>query len=287
MGYPEPLTGVSRLVTKNIVTFSTGFTRADRLQFGARMTLIKTAPSSFTIYSTIPHSKDVVSKLDEFLVEKGLLNAGQSFQSQVTSIVIPDKEHTMALEGWYKALNGKVQVVGPPEVSPEIQKLVTCSIPAGESYKTISGEDLVKFGLSKEDPLASNDFKLMFFPGHANSELVLLDAKAKTLMEGDLFFNFQLNNKKNPNCDLFNEQFNGKDPHSGIWGWVTRKAFSDGHSFLNGLLMKAVFKDRAGVKKGVDAMVSDWEFDKIIPCHGDTVDRNGVKVWKEAFEFLG
>lgn len=289
MGYPTPLTGVPRVVAKNIVTFSTPFTRENRLQFGARMTLIRTGDSTFSIYSTIPHSASIVSTLDTFLQENGFLPSGESFEDKVTSIVIPDREHTMAIGGWHSALvkhNIKPSIIGPHELTPETEGLVSCKIPSSAAYTSLTGKDLIKFGLDSNDPLAKSDsFLFMYFPGHANREIAMLDQRAKTLMEGDMFFNFQLQNRRNPNSDVFNEQFNNKDPHSGVWGWLTKKVFTE-NSWLGRTALNSIYKDKEGVKKGIDTMLSSWDFDKIIPCHGDTIDRNGVQVWKEAFEFL-
>lgn len=289
MGYPTPLTGVARIVAENIITFSTPFTRENRLQFGARMTLIKTSDSTFSIYSTIPHSNAIVSSLDKFLQENGYLSSGETFEDKVTSIVIPDREHTMAIAGWHTALakyNIKPSIIGPHKLVSGVEKYVTCQIPTSAAYTSLTGEDLVKFGLDSNDPLVkSNNFKFMYFPGHSNLEIVLLDQKAKTIAEGDMFFNFQLDNKKNPNSDVFNEQFHNKDPQHGMWGWLTKKVFTQ-DSWLSGKALNAIYKDKVGVRKGVDTMLSSWDFEKIIPCHGDTIDHNAKKVWKDAFEFL-
>lgn len=286
MGYPSQISGVARAVTDSIFTFSSPMSMVG-MNLGARMMLIKTTDSTFSIYSTMPHTPAVIDAFNKVLLEKGHLKQGESFEDKVTSIVIPNKEHTMALPGWENALKGKnISIIGPHKCNDKVNHLLSCHIPESEGHKSLTGTDLVKFGLNPNDPLATTgNFKFMYFPSNVSLELIMLDEKEKTLLEGDLMFNLQHDHKKNPDSDLFNEQFGNEDPQKGLGGWLTKKLLID-QSWLNSKVFNMLFKDKIGSKQGVDTVSNEWKFDKIIPIHGDTIDRNGVEVWKNNFGFL-
>lgn len=235
----------------------------------------------------MPHTPVVIDSFNKILVEEGHLKPGESFEDKVTSIVIPNKEHTVAIPGWESALKGKgVSIVGPHKCNDKVNDLLTCHIPETEGYKTLLGSDLVKFGLNPKDPLATtNNFKFMYLPQCSGQEILMLNEKDKTLLQGDLMFPMQHEHKKNPNSDLFNEQFDGKDPHTGISGWITRKLLID-DTWINSKLLSYLIKDKVRGKQGIETIANEWKFDKIISIHGDTIDRNGSDVWKQTFSFL-
>lgn len=284
MGYPTPLTGFARQVNHRVYTFSTPFTRFDRLPFGGRMSLIRTLNGKFILYSTVPHSKVVVDSLNELLLKQGSIKDGESFVDNISTIVIPDREHTMAVVGWYQALKDfPPTVIGFDGCSKAVDDIITCKIPKNAGYITLKGADLIKFGLPESDGIVNEGFEFIYFPHHANQELVMYDPEG-VLFEADMYFNLQHSGVKNEHCDMYNEQWGGVDPQVGFWGWVCKLVFTPG--WLNRWLMKGIFKDKPAAASGMQEIAKHWQFEKIIPSHGDVIERKGDKVWQEAFSFL-
>lgn len=282
MGYPEHLVSQPRAISKNVFTSSIPLSLFNFIHVGARMTLIKTGEDNFAIYSTAPYKPEIVDPLNELLKSEGIIKADESFVDKVSSIIIPNIEHTVALPGWHKALTDKgikLNVIGPDSCYEKVKGLVNVAIPASQGYKVLKGDDLVKLGLDAKDPLANSEvFQFMYFPGHKNSEVVMFDNRDKVIMEGDIYFNLQNNNSKNEFSSIFNEQFGNQDPNTGFKGWFSSRMMASGSMFQNFVRGK-LFKDPESIKSGIDLMAKEWKFEKIIPCHGDVVDSNGAAVF--------
>ncbi|GME78398.1 unnamed protein product [Ambrosiozyma monospora] len=282
MGYPTPPTGVSRQVTPHIYTHSTSFTILDRLSVGGRMSVIKHNQSNkFTIYSTIPYNKDVIESLNKLIISKGDLPQDGSFIDNVSHIVIPNIQHTMAVAG-YKEHLPNVKIIGMEGCNESVDKIISHKVTEKNGNSILNGVDL---GLSEQSGIVEDGWQFVYIPSHRNKELMVYVPSEKALLQADLFFNLQHKDSKTPNSDLFNEQFDGKDPQTGLWGWVLKQVLNDG--FLKTYIKSNTFKlDPSGVRKVLDEVDQKWKFEKIIPCHGDTIDRNGSKVWKDSFEYL-
>lgn len=286
MGYPAEINGVSRAISDNVFTFSCPVTQFGVVHIGARMTLIKTSNSTFTIYSAAPYQPAVVNSLNTLLRDLGHLKSDESFVDKVTSIVIPNIQHTIAISGWHNALiekGVKPSIIGPHKCFESVKDIVNCKIPANEGYKSLSGSDLVKFGLDPNDSLVkTNDFNFMYFPEYKNLEIVMFDKNSKAIMEGDIYFNFQNSIAKNRFSTIFNEQFGGVDPNAGVSGWIVSRMLADGSFFLK-FFGKSMMKNPEAIKTGIELMVNQWKFEKIIPCHGDTIDSNGASEFRKKF----
>ncbi|GME99400.1 unnamed protein product [Ambrosiozyma monospora] len=147
MGYPTPLAGVSRQVTPHIYTHSTNFTRMNKLPFGARMSVIKHKKTNkFTIYSTIPYDEDVIKSLNKLIISKGDLPKDGSFIDNVSHIIIPDVEHTMAVLG-YKERLPNVEIIGMEGCNEEIDKIINYKIADSQGHKILTAADLGVDGL--------------------------------------------------------------------------------------------------------------------------------------------
>lgn len=131
----------------------------------------------------------------------------------------------------------------------------------------------------KIDDEFDEGFEYEYVPGHANKELVFLAKHEKTLIEGDLLFNLPASeqyskSKESPVEGLWTRLFNSFMGTTGSTAtWQQR--------FIWYVASKG---DRPGFNKSVQR-ISNWNFDRIIPCHGDVIETGGKELFDRMFRF--
>ncbi|KAL0955753.1 hypothetical protein HGRIS_001968 [Hohenbuehelia grisea] len=133
-------------------------------------------------------------------------------------------------------------------------------------------EGLVLDGAYGSDPTDTlygfeDEVKACYFSGYANRDVAWLHVTSKTLVQADLLFNLPGNEQyskvnKFPKVPLIGKL----DPYGGlhkklVWGQGTDK--------------EAMRRDAK--------TVSAWDFERIIPCHGDVIEKEAKKAWDEAY----
>lgn len=240
-----------RSLSPDVSIFSTQFNRFGIFAIGARATALKLSNNDIVIVSAIAHTPKIASHLE-------------SMGGRVGYLVAPDREHHLQLEAWAKLYPTAkiVGVEGVPEKHPTLK------------FHKVFGEaayDSVDVGWER-------DIQTQYFAGHVNKELALLHKKSKVLVEADLMFNLPAY-----------EQY----PHSAvgsgaglIGGWLSPFRFlsatSGTHKFFN---YYVAAKDKANMIAGLDAMRA-WDFEKIVPCHGEVVEKDAKAVWYDSFSWL-
>ncbi|KAG7936941.1 uncharacterized protein OGAPODRAFT_93606 [Ogataea polymorpha] len=282
MGYPNVVGGVSRKVCSGIYIHSCRFLRAGYFEIGGRMAVIS-SPQSFIVWSAIPYDKKTIDSLDRTMVEGGDLKAGESFIQKVSHLIIPDGEHTMAVQSW-KAKFPNIRIVGFEGLKPEIAKVADIVIPESAAWKILSTNDLSSFGFDETKDVALADARLqfMFWPKVANKELLVFSEPHKAVFAADVIFNLQHNNRRIPESDLYNEQFEGKEPFHLIQRLFFKNAFSFGTGF-NKFLVKRMVADPVSFSPAFKELLARWDPAKIILCHGDVIERDGSAVFKKTF----
>ncbi|KAG8717956.1 hypothetical protein FRC09_013382 [Ceratobasidium sp. 395] len=116
-------------------------------------------------------------------------------------------------------------------------------------------EGVVKFdGVYGRDPEGT---KYGYEP--ENQDIAFLHAASKTLIQADLLFNL-------PATEQYaNSKSSGKFPIFGTLGPMMRAHKT------------AMARDAR--------TVAGWDFDRIIPCHGDVIEKGGNAAWREAYKW--
>lgn len=111
-----------------------------------------------------------------------------------------------------------------------------------------------------------------------NKELVFCHKPSRTLIEADMLFNLPAN-----------EQYSKSDK-SPTSGFLTKLFISLNNTKGAAIGQKRLLwyvsssADRKGFGKSVDKIRS-WDFDRIIPCHGDVIETGGKGIFEKVMEW--
>lgn len=194
----------------------------------------------------------------------------QKMNGQVKYIIAPDIEHHIFIGDW-KSAYPEAEIIAPEGLKEKREK----------NPKTRGVEIKHIFTPQNKDSLhISNEFEAEFNVEyvhiHPNREIVLLHKPSSTLIQADLFFNPPSNEQYqkaggNPNGGIFTKIFNSLMSAKGIPLWQER--------FVWYIVARS---DREGFKKSM-AKIDSWDFERVIPCHGDVLEKNGKKVFRAMF----
>lgn len=133
----------------------------------------------------------------------------------------------------------------------------------------------VKFaGLYGKDPEGTkygfeDEISARYFPHFENKDVAFCHHESKTMIEADLLFNF-------PATEQYSKS--KESAHS----WIPFVSSIGPFGRLHGLLTSSLAKDIKGNAPDAKA-VAEWDFDTIIPCHGNVVEGNGKEAWLAAW----
>lgn len=122
------------------------------------------------------------------------------------------------------------------------------------------------------------EFDVQFVPEHANKELVFCFKKEKTLIQADLLFNLPAT-----------EQYS-RSRESATSGFLTRLFGYINSTQAPGLAQRRVIwygisaGDRKGFAKSV-ARIDRWDFERIVPCHGDVIEQGAKSKFRMIMEW--
>jgi len=144
-----------------------------------------------------------------------------------------------------------------------------------EAIQKHQGED-IKFDGSwgKDAPDTKygfeDDIKWCFFPGFTTKEVAFFHKDSKSLIEADLLFNLppkeQYSKSKKMTFPLLSGFINP-------WSYAHKRVV-----WLAG-------KNNLEAMKRDAKTVAEWGFERIIPCHGDVIEQDGNKAWRETYKW--
>ncbi|KAJ5280116.1 hypothetical protein N7478_005488 [Penicillium angulare] len=250
-------TMVIRQVAPQITTFSLPFARFGVMRFGARGTLIKLATGSLAIFSPVSLTTEVRDTV-------------QSHGGNVKYIIAPDLQHHLHVTAWKNAYPD-ANILAPEGLWEKRQKVA--------EFKD-TPFDLVfkKDGSRTISPEFDDEFELEYVHGHGSRELVFLHKPSRTLLEADLLFNLPAH-----------EQYSKTDDGSTA-NFMTRlflpmlapKPPSTGHRRFAWYVLA---NDKPAFTESMRRIIR-WDFDRIIPCHGDVVEPGAKGVFQDVMAWF-
>ena len=203
----------------------------------------------------------------------------------VKYIVAPDIEHHIFLSEWLKAYP-TARIIAPEGLAEKraATKGKDSRINVDDKFFAILADKRPQPMREPQSvaPDFDADFGLVYFDMHPNKEVVLLYRPESILIEADLMFNLPAI-----------EQYQRVDPATrhgmpGHANWLNR-AFQTVMRTEGNLVWARRFhwyfassSDRARFNEGLQ-VVDSWSFDKIIPCHGETIEKDAKEVFRRVF----
>ncbi|KAF9456598.1 hypothetical protein BDZ94DRAFT_1285673 [Collybia nuda] len=108
-----------------------------------------------------------------------------------------------------------------------------------------------------------------FFSGFKNKDVAFFHPESKVMIEADLLFNL-------PPTEQYSK--------SGSSGKIPFFSTLSPSSWLHPRFAWNLGVDKEAMRRDAKT-VADWDFEKIIPCHGDVIESDGNKAWREAYKF--
>lgn len=249
---------VIRQVTPNIVTCSTPFYRFGRFKVGGRGTIVKLQSGALAVFSPTALTSDVRSTVDAL--------------GKVSYIAATDMEHHIFISDWAKAYPSAALMC--PEGLPE--KREKSPETKGNIFKYVWTQ--ANKATMKVDEEFDREFDVEYVGSHANKELVFCHKPDRTVVEADMMFNLPAfeqfsKTKENPESGVLTKLFIGLQNTRGDATW--QKRF---------LWYVASSGNRPDFNKSVERIAA-WDFDRIIPCHGDVIETEAKGVFRKVFDW--
>jgi len=117
-----------------------------------------------------------------------------------------------------------------------------------------------------------------YFPGYVSKEIAFLHVPSKSLLNADLAENL-------PAKEAYST--GDEDPTGGFFTGLFIKMFSPNNWIHNFVIWRVFAKDKTLMIRDVK-VVSEWDFDRLIPCHGDVMETGAKKYWNALYaRFVG
>ncbi|KAL8716414.1 MAG: hypothetical protein Q9220_000321 [cf. Caloplaca sp. 1 TL-2023] len=248
---------VIRRVTPNITTCSAPFNRFGHFKVGGRGTIVRLQSGALAVFSPTALTPEVRSTVE-------------SLGNNVGYLAAMDFEHHIFISEWARAFPS-AKVLGVEGLPEKRQKDPET---AGTNFSHVF--DMKNKTDLKIDPEFDNEFDYEYMGSHANKELVFCHKPDRTLIEADVMFNLPAHEQYSKTGEkatdgILTRFFTGFQNTVGAATW--QKRF---------LWHVASAPDRKGFNASA-SKIDGWDFDKIIPCHGDVIESGGKEVFRRLF----
>lgn len=224
---------------------------------------VKLTSGALAVFSPVALTDDVKAKLAEL-------------GGMVKYIIAPDIEHHIFITEWAQVYP-EAKIIGP-EGLPEKRAKASASDPkiGNEPFAVVfKAQDKLA---TKIDPEFDADFEYEYVDAHANKELVFFYKPQKVLIEADLMFNLPADEQYSK-CP---EELKAGFPAKLFLSINSPQGEAKGMKRFLWYVLSA--KDRKGFNESVQR-IDAWDFETLVPCHGDTLVGDGKTVYRKVFEW--
>jgi len=247
---------VTRQVVPNVITtFSVPFSRFGRIHVGGRGTVVRLASGALAVFSPVALTDEVKATVASL--------------GEVKYITALDIEHHIFLGPWHAAFPSAL-VLAPEGLAEKRAKQKNENVPIGVTFQASKPTTVT--------PEFDAEFEYEFVAAHANKELVFNHKPSRTLIEADLIFNLPAT-----------EQYSKTDVNASA-GILTKlfKAVNNTQGAAMGQRRFIWYAISSGDRKGFAssiAKIDAWDFDRIVPCHGDVIETGGKDIFKKIMQW--
>ncbi|GAA6060627.1 hypothetical protein JCM10212_006378 [Sporobolomyces blumeae] len=240
---------VIRKLDDQVTIFSVPFSRMGLVPFGGRSTAIKLQSGNVFLAASHALCPDTLSTISSL--------------GPVKHLVMLDAEHGMYTEQYHKAFPDAKLYFPPKAVKKWKSKGL---LNEGASNYFSFGEGLADpFEVDTAAEIKSADFTR----AHLNEDIAFYHAPTKTLIEADLLMSLPPT-----------EQYSKSTSRNSIP--FLSKMMKPGSSIHQKMLWHLVAKDKQEMSRAAKE-VAAWDFDRLIPCHGDVIEPGGKKAWLDTY----
>ncbi|GAA5986870.1 hypothetical protein JCM10908_000933 [Rhodotorula pacifica] len=255
---PENPELVIRKLNNAITIFSVPFARMGVVPFGGRTTAVKLQDGSVWLAASHPLTPSTLQALAEL--------------GPIKHIVMLDAEHGMYTKQYHDAYPA-AKLYFPARGIDSWRKKSWLPTDASQVFAYGAG---CKPGEAVADPfeattggeIKSADFGKAFI----NEDIAFLHAPTRTLIEADLLLNLPPKEQYERSTKRASLPFLSAHMHPGT-------------HLHQRFIYSLASKDKVGMKAAAEK-VAAWDFDRIIPCHGDVIETGGKKAWLDTYAWF-
>ena len=250
MSYPDPLPTVTRSLSDDVVVILAPFDFLHVVPIGARTALFR-YQNQVVVWLPLPYG----DYIDEALAKWGS-------NVSISWVIVANTHHCMCAHQ-YKRRFPDARILAPEGTPLKEGCRADVIIPKSLARQKLLGDRLKSLGV---DNVIVNNFEFEFLDQHYCDEVVTYEKNLKTLFVGDLLFNF----------DGEVEQFQVGGPswrHCMLWKVNPRNYYGQ----VVTCLFNMVFLPNSLAKEPLRVLVNEFDFDRVVMCHGNDLEGQDVK----------
>jgi glyoxylase-like metal-dependent hydrolase (beta-lactamase superfamily II) len=224
---------------------------------------VKLTSGNLAVFSPVALTDDVKAKVKEL-------------GGTLSYIVALDFEHHIFISEWKKEYP-EAKIIGPEGLPEKRAKQVDEKIQNDEFFGVFKVETKKDMTITPE---FDADFEYEFVDSHPNLELVFCYKPDRVLIEADLLFNLPAKEQysrvpgaESESQDFANRLFQSLQKTEGDLKWARRFQW-----YVQG------GKNRDAYNASLQR-IDTWDFDILIPCHGDTIEGGAKDRFRSVMEW--